>query len=50
MRAGGSNHFVVVQGKVGGGLLIRGPFAGGSTYQMTIEAFEAARTGIAVVK
>jgi len=50
MRAGGTNHFVVVQVEMAGGLLIRDPFAGGSTYQMTIQAFQTAWTGIAVIK
>ena len=37
--SGGLGHFVVVDGAQGGNLMIRDPWAGGSTYQMTFEAF-----------
>lgn len=46
---GGISHLVVIDGVEGGNLVIRDPWAGGTTYQMTVDAFSRAWTGNAVV-
>ena len=48
MRGEGALHYVVVDGVQGGNIVIRDPWAGGATYQMTHEAFFGAWDGIAV--
>jgi hypothetical protein len=45
---GGLSHMVVVDGVEAGNILIRDPWRGGSTYQMTMDAFQGAWTGNAV--
>lgn len=43
-------HFVVVDGLQDGAVVIRDPWAGGSTYRMAIEEFKQAWTGNAVFR
>lgn len=50
MRGSGANHFVVVDGVQGGNVMIRDPWGGGSTYQMTQPGFFGAWNGNAVFR
>ena len=50
MRGDGALHYVVVDGMEGGHVLIRDPWAGGSSYSMTPSAFHESWTGVAVGK
>ncbi|WP_394828326.1 RHS repeat-associated core domain-containing protein [Pendulispora albinea] len=51
LRSGpqGISHFVVVDGMQGANLFIRDPWNGGSTYEMTVDAFHDAWTGNGVL-
>jgi hypothetical protein len=48
--SGRLSHFVVVDGFKAGHVMIRDPWAGGSTYRMTVGSFQEAWTGRAVFK